>query len=185
MKRLVRSLFLIYAIIILFGLSGCQFLIPREQYTVQKVSDGDTITVTDTKGAKIHVRFACVDAPEIPHSNQEKYTKSRIARNQFNWGIKAQQRVQQLIDQEGDRVTLKIADSDRYGRQIGEVRLADGTLIQEVLAREGLALVYRPYLKNCPSATAVEQAEAKAKSQRTGVWSDARFVEPWQYRSRK
>lgn len=184
MKLPVRSLLFICAIILLLGLSAWH-LIPHAQYTVLKVSDGDTITVTDTKGAKIHVRFACVDAPEIPHSHQEKYTKSRIARNQFNWGIKAQQRVQQLIDQGGDRVTLKITDRDRYGRQIGEVRLADGTLIQEVLAREGLALVYRPYLKNCPSATTVEQAEAQARSQRTGVWSDARFVEPWQYRSRK
>jgi micrococcal nuclease len=180
----VRSLLLVCAIILL-GLGAWQFLIPHAQYTVLKVSDGDTITVIDTKKAKIHVRFACVDAPEIPHSHQEKYTKNKIARNQFNWGMKAQQRVQQLIDQKGDRVALKITDSDRYGRQIAEVRLADGTLIQEVLAREGLALVYRPYLKNCPSATAVEQAEAKAKSQRTGVWSDARFVEPWQYRSRK
>lgn len=185
MKQLGRSLLLVCATIILFGLSACQFLIPREHYTVQKVSDGDTITVTDPKGAKIHVRFACVDAPEIPHSHQEKYTKSRTARNQFNWGIKAQQRVQQLIDRGGDRVTLKITDRDRYGRQISEVRLADGTLIQEVLTREGLALVYRPYLKNCPSAAAIEQAEASAKSQRLGVWSDSRFIEPWQYRSRK
>ncbi|PPS44829.1 thermonuclease family protein [Chroococcidiopsis sp. TS-821] len=185
MKLPVRSLLLICAIILLLGLSAWQFLIPHAKYTVLKVSDGDTITVTNNQGAKIHVRFACIDAPEIPHSNQEKYTKSRIARNQFHWGMKAQQRVQQLIDRGGDRVSLKITDSDRYGRQIAEVRLADGTLIQEVLAREGLALVYRPYLKNCPSATAVERAEASAKSQRIGVWSDSHFVEPWQYRSRK
>lgn len=185
MQLMQRSLLFSLTIILIFSLTACQFLIPREQYTVQRVSDGDTITVIDTKGDKIHVRFACVDAPEIPHSNKEKYTKSTIARNQFKWGVKAQQRVQQLIDESGDRVNLTITDSDRYGRQVSEVRLSNGSLIQEILTREGLALVYRPYLKNCPSATAIEQAEAKAKSQRTGVWSDARFMEPWQYRSRK
>lgn len=185
MKLPVRSLLLVCATVILLGLGAWQFLIPHAEYTVQRVSDGDTITVTDTKGDKIHVRFACVDAPEIPHSHQEKYTKSAIARNQFNWGVKAQQRVQQLIEQGGNRVNLTITDSDRYGRQVGEVRLANGTLIQEVLGREGLALVYRPYLKNCPSATTIEQAEASAKSQRLGVWSDSRFIEPWQYRKRK
>lgn len=183
--QLMRRSLLMMMTIILLSLTACQFFVPREQYTVQRVSDGDTITVTDTKGDKIHVRFACVDAPEVPHSNKEKYTKSAIARNQFQWGVKAQQRVQQLVDESGDRVSLTITDSDRYGRQVSEVRLPNGTLVQEILTREGLALVYRPYLKNCPSAAAIEQAEAAAKKQRLGVWSDSRFVEPWQYRSRK
>jgi len=65
-------------------------------------------------------------------------------------------------------VTLTITDTDRYGRKVSEVRLHDGTLIQEVLTREGLALF--PYLKNCPSAALVER-EAEAKQQRR-VWSE-------------
>lgn len=184
MKLQARSLLLVLLTIVLFGLVACQFFFRAPQYTVQRVSDGDTITVTDPKGNKIHVRFACVDAPEIPHSTTERQTKSTIARNQFKWGTKAAGRVQQLVDSSGDRVFLKITDSDRYGRKISEVRLSNGTLIQEVLTREGLALVYRPYLKNCPSATKVEQAEATAKNQHLGIWSDSHFVEPWQYRSR-
>ena len=94
-------------------------------------------------------------------------------------------RVEQLIKLKGDRVTLTITDTDRYGRKVSEVRLGDRTFVQEVLVREGLALVYRPYLKNCPSAVAIEQAETEAKSNRRGVWSDAKFVEPWAYRRRK
>jgi endonuclease YncB( thermonuclease family) len=150
-----------------------------------RVSDGDTLTVTDAKGAEIKVRFACVDAAEVPHSTKERKSKKASDRNQFKWGVKAQDRVKQLVEQEGDRVTLTVTDSDRYGRKVSEVRLRDGTFIQEVLAREGLAVVYRPYLKNCPSAALVEQAEAEAKQQRRGVWSDSKFVEPWEYRSSK
>ena len=151
---------------------------------MKRVSDGDTLTVTDAKGADIKVRLACVDAPEVAHSTKERKSKKALDRNQYKWGAQAQARVKQLVDQAGDRVSLTITNSDRYGRKVSEVRLRDGTFIQEVLTREGLALVYRPYLKNCPSAALVEHAEAEAKEQHRGVWSDSRFVEPWEYRQR-
>ena len=93
--------------------------------------------------------------------------------------------LQKLIQQGGDRVNLTITDSDRYGRKVSEVRLGDGTLVQEVMAREGLVLVYAPYLKNCPSAAAVERAATQGREQHRGVWSDAKFIAPWQYRSAK
>lgn len=175
-------LWLITAIAFL-SLTGCQPRWNSTQYSVQRVSDGDTLTVVDAKGTVLHVRFACVDAPEIPHSTKQRASKKAADRDQFQWGIKAQQRLQQLIRQGGDRVNVKITSSDRYGRKVGEVRLGNGTLVQEVLAREGLVLVYPAYLKNCPSAAVVEQAAAQAQQQGRGVWSDAKFVAPWKYRS--
>lgn len=183
--KLYQKLFLwLVSAIALLSLTGCQTLWGLGQYSVQRVSDGDTLTVVDTKGTVMHVRFACVDAPEIPHSTKERASKKAVDRDQFKWGIKATRRLQQLISQGGDRVNLRIVDSDRYGRKVAEVRLGDGTLVQEVLAREGLALVYPTYLKNCPSAAAIEQAAAIAQQQGQGVWSDAKFVEPWKYRNR-
>jgi len=77
-----------------------------------------------------------------------------------------------------------VVDTDRYGRKVAEVRLPDGTLVQQVLAREGLAVVYQQYIRNCYSAAAVEQAEAQAKRQRAGVWGDSRFVTPSEWRHR-
>lgn len=185
MKLIQRLLLWLGIAVFSFGLVGCQALFGPAKYSVQRVSDGDTIAVTDAKGADIKVRFACVDAPEVAHSTKERYSKKALDRDQFKWGVKAQDRVKQLVKQGGERVTLTVTDSDRYGRKVSEVRLPDGTFIQEVLTREGLALVYRPYLKNCPSAGVVEQAEAQAKQQRRGVWSDAKFVQPWEYRSSK
>lgn len=150
---------------------------------VERVSDGDTLAVKDTSGQDFTVRFACVDAPEIPHSTKERKSKRASDRNQFNWGAKAQERVQELVKKAGDRVTLNITDSDRYGRKVAEVRLRDGTFIQEVLAREGLALVYRPYLNKCPGKDVIQQAEAEAKESRRGIWGDSKFMKPWEYRS--
>jgi micrococcal nuclease len=131
------------------------------------------------------VRFACVDAPEVPHSTKEKQSKKAVDQNQFKWGVKAQQRVQQLVKQGGDRVKLTITDTDQYGRKVSEVRLPDGTFIQQVLVQEGLVQVYKPYLKNCPSADIVQQAEADAKKRRVGVWRDTKYVPAWEWRSLK
>ena len=101
-------------------------------------------------------------------------------------GNLALDRLTGLIEQGGDRVSLTVADTDRYGRSVAEVRLPDGTLVQEVLAREGLAVFYRRYAKNCPSAALVEQAEAQAKQQRAGVWGDSQFIQPsvWRHRNK-
>jgi micrococcal nuclease len=169
--------------ILIFALMGCDRIFGPSGDVVERISDGDTIRVKNAKGEEFTVRFACVDAPEIAHSNKEKQTTTTIARNQFSWGVKAQERVQQLVHQGGDRVSLNITDSDRYGRKVAEIRLRDGTLVQEILAREGLALVYYPYLNKCPSKDVLQQAEAQAKEQAQGVWGDSEFVKPWEYRS--
>ncbi len=182
MKQTKQVLLWLCAATLIFGLIGCDRIFPSGDL-VERVSDGDTLAVKDAKGNKVNVRFACVDAPEIPHSRKEKQSKSSQIRNQFDWGAKAQERVEQLVKQGGDRVKLNITDSDRYGRKVAEIRLPDGTFIQEVLVREGLALVYRPYLNKCPSKDIIEQAETQAKNSRRGVWSDSKFVKPWEYRS--
>jgi micrococcal nuclease len=184
MEKLTKPVrFLLCATIIFLGLMGCDRFVKTSGEPVERVSDGDTLVVKDTDGKNVTVRFACVDAPEIAHTNKEKQSKRTSDRNQFTWGVKAQERVQQLVQQGGDRVTLNITDSDRYGRKIAEVRLQNGTFVQQILLQEGLAKVYRPYLNKCPSKDLVQQAEAEAKEQRVGIWSDTKFVNPWEYRS--
>ncbi|BAZ54077.1 nuclease [Nostoc sp. NIES-4103] len=184
MEKLTKHILIWLGVaIIILGLMGCERFFGVSGDLVERVSDGDTLAVKDSQGNKFTVRFACMDAPEIPHSNKEKNSKSASDRNQFSWGVKAQQRVQQLVQQGGDRVKLNITDSDRYGRKVAEIRLKDGTFIQQVLLQEGLAKVYRPYLNKCPSKDLVQQAEAEAKQQKLGVWSDTKFINPWEYRS--
>ncbi|MBE9207839.1 thermonuclease family protein [Nostoc sp. LEGE 06077] len=184
MQKLTKKLvILLGATIIILGLASCDKFSGSSGDLVERVSDGDTLAVKDAKGNKFNVRFACVDAPEVPHSQKERNSSRVSDRNQFNWGEKAQARLQQLVKQSGDRVILNITDTDRYQRKVAEVRLKDGTFVQEILLREGLAKVYRPYLNKCPSKDLVQQAEAQAQQQKRGVWSDTKFTNPWEYRS--
>jgi endonuclease YncB( thermonuclease family) len=173
------------ATFLVLGLMGCDKIFPSSGYKVQRVSDGDTLTVTDAQNQKITVRFACIDAPEVPHSQKERESKRLSDRNQFQWGEKAQKRVQELVNKGGDRVQLNITDSDRYGRKVAEIRLKDGTFIQEVLVREGLAKVYRNYLNKCPSKDIIQQAETTAQKKRQGVWQDSKYVNAWEFRQLK
>jgi len=166
----------------LLGLASCDK--SSSIYTVRNVSDGDTLTVLDTKGDTVKVRFACIDAPEVPHSEKEKRSRKAVDKSQFNWGNQAKARVQELVKSSGDRVKLLVVDTDRYKREVGEVRLTNGTLIQEVLVKEGLAIVYRPYINNCPSRQLIEAAEASAKKQKRGLWGDSKFVPPWDFRKK-
>ena len=186
-QPLSKSLARCGAVAIILGLTGCQALEPIfgpsvTTYTVKRVSDGDTMTVINADGTDVKLRLACVDAPEVPHSPREQTSQKMMDKSQFKWGRKAQQRVQQLVERGGDRVQITVTDTDQYGRRISEVRLPNGTLIQEVLAREGLAQVYRPYLKNCPSTAIVEAAEAQAKQKRRGLWRDDQYVAAWEWR---
>ncbi|BCL35374.1 thermonuclease family protein [Nostoc sp. MS1] len=186
MNSLIKKLLISVSVgMILLCLMGCERFFGATGDLVERVSDGDTLVVKDNEGNKVTVRFACVDAPEIAHTNKEKQSKRSRDRDQFSWGEKAQARVQELVKQAGDRVTLNITDSDRYGRKVAEVRLKDGTLVQQILIQEGLAKVYRPYLNRCPSKEIVQQAEAKAQQQKLGIWGDPKFVNPWEYRSLK
>jgi micrococcal nuclease len=184
-RLLPKSLIWLSAAILILTLGGCeslQSLFGGGGYVVKRVSDGDTLTVSDASGKNISVRFACVDAPEVPHTVEERKSRKLVDKTQFKWGEKAQQRVQQLVKQGGDRVNLTVTDTDQYGRKISEVRLRDGTFIQQVLVAEGLAQVYRSYLKNCPSAAIVQAAEADAKKRRVGVWRDPKYVSAWDWR---
>ena len=180
-----KSFILFSAAILILALGGCAYLqhwFGGGGYTVKRVSDGDTLSVTDGSGKSFTVRFACVDAPEVPHTTAERKSRKAVDKNQFKWGEKAQQRVQQLVKKGGDRVNLTVTDSDQYGRKVSEVRLLDGTFIQQVLAKEGLVQVYKPYLKNCPSASLVQAAEADAMKRRVGVWGDSKYVSAWEWR---
>ncbi|MFN7415227.1 MAG: thermonuclease family protein [Dolichospermum sp.] len=183
MNKLVKQgLVWLGAATIAVSLIACDSLFPPQGDLVERVSDGDTLILKSADGKKFTVRFACIDAPEIAHSQTEKKSKITQDVNQFVWGMKAKTRIEELIKQTDNRVKLNITDSDRYGRKVAEVRSKDGTFLQEVLLKEGLAKVYRPYLSKCPSRDIIQQAEAQAQKQRIGIWSDRKFIDPWDYR---
>lgn len=75
---------------------------------VLSVGDGDTLRVA-TDGKTITVRLACVDSPET---------------SQAPFGKAATERLRQLLPP-GQQVTLRVADTDRYGRSVAKVYKGD------------------------------------------------------------
>jgi micrococcal nuclease len=133
--------------------------------TIVSVGDGDTVRVK-TPDKTLTVRLACIDSPEL---KQQPY------------GQAASIRLKQLLPV-GQAVTLRIADTDRYGRSVAKVYVGD-TSINLALVQEGQAVVYRQYLGGCPEIRdRLLSAEASAKRQRLGLWAQANPMMPWDFR---
>jgi len=173
-KLKVKAAQVLVGVILLASLGGTGWAMLQRwpgfqpSWQVVSVHDGDTIKVK--QGQRVEqIRFACVDAPELSQP----------------LGKASRDHLQRLIDQAGDRVTLKIVDTDRYGRQVAEVYTTrPKRLLQEAQIQAGMAYVYHRYLRSCSDAAQLKQAEAIARQKKAGVWQDANSVKPWNYRHR-
>src|SRR5437899_6891677 len=92
---------------------------------VRSVVDGDTIDVA-TVG---HVRLLGIDAPEIGHGFDTAAP----------FGREARERLAGLILHRYVRLEYEGAREDMYSRRLAYVLLEDGTLVNAVMLREGLA----------------------------------------------
>lgn len=123
------------------------------------VSDGDTITVLVGGHKQIKVRLAEIDAPEKSQAFGQR-TKQSLSDMVFGKTVRVEQR-----------------DVDRYGRVVGRVFIG-GTDVNAEQVRQGMAWVYRQYLRD----TALLTVEKEAREARRGLWSDPHPVPPWEYR---
>lgn len=130
---------------------------------VASIHDGDTLRA-ECGGEKLKVRFHCIDAPEMA---------------QRPWGTGSRDHLRRISPRV---VTLKIHDTDRYGRKVAEViDPATGDVLNRRMVRAGQAAVYRRY---CSDPSYV-RAEADARAAGVGIWSRPGLHQrPWDYRHR-
>ncbi len=142
---------------------------PHEQLTasqpglfrVLEVADGDTITV-DMNGVKETVRFIGVDTPETHDPRKPVQC----------FGRAAAAFTKDLLD--GKEVRLEAdplnTNRDRYGRLLRYVYLADGTLVNTELIRQGYGFAYLsfPFTK----LDEFRDLERQAREQNKGLWSE-------------
>ncbi len=122
------------------------------------ITDGDTLTLlVDRNQHKI--RLAQIDTPERAQP----------------WGSRARQALSEKVFRRD--VTVRVSDTDRYGRLIGEIWLGDRDINRELI-REGYAWAYRDYLTD---RTLLDD-EAHAKDEGIGLWSETDPVPPWRWR---
>lgn len=135
---------------------------------VVSVGDGDTLRVA-TGGKTLTVRLACVDSPET---------------SQVPFGKASGERLRQLLPV-GHQVTLKVADTYRYGRSVAKV-YKNNFSINLALIQEGQTVIYRQYLSACPELKErLLKAEANARSRRLSFWNQASPVLPVDFRRGK
>lgn len=125
-------------------------------YVVEKVIDGDTISVRDAG----RVRLLGINTPEVAHRERRAQPL----------GDEARQRLTELLA--GKRVTLQFDQQrrDRFKRLLAHVTREDGTRINELLLQEGLAraLFLQP---NMLHLQRYYHIEAEAQQARRGIWS--------------
>ena len=77
---------------------------PAQAATVLSVGDGDTLRVDD-RGKRLTIRLACIDAPEMAQGAYGEQSRALLAN----------------LAPVGSDVTLKVVDTDRYGRTVAEI----------------------------------------------------------------
>lgn len=130
---------------------------------VVSIADGDTITVLVDK-TQVKVRLHGIDAPE---KAQDFGTVSRTFTSDQCFG---------------EEVTVEVTDTDRYGRKVGVVTLADGRVLNHALVEAGLAHWYEAY---APKDATLKGLEEEAKAAKRGLWSRTDAVAPWEFRKQK
>jgi len=131
-------------------------LTPAEEFSgkVVGVSDGDTITVLRNR-TSIKVRLHGIDCPEMGQ----------------DFGSRAKAFTSELVF--GQVVKVVPRDTDRYGRTVADVILADGRILNHELVRAGLAWRYRKY---APDIGTLAELEAAARDAKRGLWSQRKFI---------
>jgi micrococcal nuclease len=125
-----------------------------ETVTVQSVTDGDTVVLDDGR----RVRLLGIDAPETAHHQQ---------RAEFH-GQESAAWLRSLL--QGQSVQLQRQGQDHYGRELAWVRLADGTLVNELSLSLGMSKLLDRFGLPAAMEPQLRIAESRARLQRLGVW---------------
>ena len=152
---------IITALTLLVGAAAADTLSGR----VVGVTDGDTLTVLDTRFQQHKIRLVGIDAPE----------------SEQPFGARAKQHLGSLVF--GSAVTVVYEAQDHYGRTLGKV-LINGKALNLEQIQAGLAWHSKAYQSDHSRADREQYAgaEANARSAHRGLWADRSPIPPWDWR---
>lgn len=127
------------------------------------VTDGDTIRVM-RNGEAVKVRLYGIDCPE---------------KNQA-FGSRAKQFTSELCFSK--EVAVRVMDTDRYGRIIGDDALPSRRNLNREIVKAGFAWWYEEY---APDDKVLKQFQTNARLAKLGLWVDPSPIPPWDFRRRK
>lgn len=127
---------------------------------VRHVLDGDSVILADQR----QVRLIGINAPEF----------GKDGRPDEPLAVAARDRLRALVKGKTVKLQLETEERDHYGRWLAHVILADGTNVEEVLLKEGLAAAIA-IPPNVAHVQRHQAAEAQARKARRGLWADTYF----------
>ncbi len=145
----------------------------RQMAVVLHVVDGDTLYVT-TGGTRTPVRLIGIDTPESrdnPKARRDSRRSGKDLETICAQGRRATEFVKGLVGP-GKVLGLEfdVQKNDRYGRLLAYAYLADGRMLNEVIARAGFAAP----MTIPPNVRYVERFRAacdQARRERAGLWA--------------
>ncbi len=152
------------------GNIGKQIPLGRDEAVVLSVYDGDTIKVRYQNRVE-SVRLIGIDAPEV---------------DQQEWGRKARDRLYSITPA-GSVVILEfdVTRRDKYNRLLAYVFTKDGIFVNEIMLKEGFALLYT-FPPNVRYTERFREAQSYARENSVGIWGkDGLTMRPQDYRKNK
>lgn len=155
---------LLAALLLLAHTSDADILLGR----VIGVSDGDTVTVLDSRNTQWKIRLMGIDAPEKKQAFGSR-SKGSLSALVFN-----------------KQVTIEYNKKDKYGRTVGKI-LVDGVDANLEQIKAGMAWHYKKYEKeqSVDDRSIYAKAEDQARTERRGLWIDAEPTAPWDWRKQQ
>ena len=145
--------------LLLTSMLACSLQAETITGTCKRVLDGDTLLLTN--GTTVQIWG--IDAPEKGQ----------------DYADKARAQLEKLT--KGRKLTIKVKDTDQYGRVVGEVK-AGGKDVAHSMVRTGMAW-HDEY--NAPEAEGLNKSMYGARKKRCGLWADDAPVRPYDFRKGK
>lgn len=121
-------------------------------YSVVRVVDGDTIVV-DLDGTNTTVRLIGVDTPESVHPDKSRNTEE--GKQASEWTANLLNGKQVYLEYDTER-------TDNYGRTLAYVWMEDGSMVQDLLLENGIAVTMK-IQPNCKYAVHFAELERNAQ----------------------
>ncbi len=134
---------------------------PGPTVLVADVIDGDTVVLETPVMGAAQVRLVGIQAPKLP-----------LGRVNFPvWPLAAEAKSLLAALVGGRKLTLSFggAEKDRHGRLLAHLRRPDGTWVQGVMLKRGMARVYS-FADNRAAVAAMLALEQDARKARRGIW---------------
>ena len=165
--RILKPIFTILVLsLVIFGIYE-YFIFPvlnRNNVTLVHMIDPDSLLVRENGKVKV-VQLIGADAPELTGLNKDRQCYDYQAR-----------RLAALRYFSGDRTVKltadgQLGDKDVYNRELRYVTLANGTLYNEEIIKDGLAKESNPQNKDYKEKEEFLKAQADAQSAGVGIWN--------------